>query len=126
MQAEETTIFSIANISDLIEKVNQETADVLYISDKIHLPKDAEVKSFYWTDFTLIPQKNIKKTCKDNVSLSLPEDIKSYDFFVYNERKNLLLPFKKNDYLMDKDGYTTFNGKNYFYYDSDGNELKKF
>ncbi|MEI7563994.1 MAG: hypothetical protein WCJ39_10625 [bacterium] len=49
---------------------------------------------------------------------------KNFDFFVYNERTNEMVPFKKNDVMMfdHGEGYLTFDGKNYIYYDDNGCE----
>jgi len=119
-------IHVVNNVSDLIKKINQDAMDVLFISDKKNLPKNWEIRHCYRTDFVLATKKDIKKICKKDKKITAPKDIQWCDFFVYNERKNIILPFKKNDYLMDKDGYTTFDGKQYFYYDNDGNELGAF
>jgi len=114
---------TINRIEKIIENTNQETADLLYISSKIHMPAKSEIKKCYREDFVLVPKNKIKKICADNKKIHLPQEYKNHDFFVYNQRKNQIVPFKENDYLMDKDGYLTFDGKSYIQYDNDGNEL---
>jgi len=113
-------------MDQIIEKVNQEASDVLYISDKVHMPEKLKIKNCYREDFVLIPKNQVKKKCIEDQKINLIQEYQKYGFFVYNERKHQLVPFKQNDYLMDKDGYLTFDGKRYFYYDNDGNELWSF
>ncbi len=113
-------------IQGIIIRVNEEAADALYISDDIKIPETSKIKRCYRTDFVLIPKKEVKKKCIENKKLHLSKEDQTYEFFVYNERKHQIVPFKENDYLMDKDGYLTFDGKSYIQYDNDGNELWRF
>jgi len=116
----------ITSIAQVIENTNQDTADVLYISDGVKTTEKSKIKRYYREDFVLVRQNEVKKICDDDKKLQLPKNHNNHDFFVYNERKHQIIPFKKNDYLMDKDGYLTFDGTSYFYYDNDGNELWNF
>jgi hypothetical protein len=48
------------------------------------------------------------------------------DFFVYNERTEELVPFKKDDCMLYDSGYLKFDGNNYCSYDDNGNEVGNF
>lgn len=80
----------------------------------------------YWTDFTLKTKKEAEKLM-DEKPIVLSPNYKNYDFFVYNERTNELVPFKKNDFMMfdHGDGYLTFDGMSYIYYDDNGYEKSR-
>jgi hypothetical protein len=79
----------------------------------------------YRTDFELKDKKAAKKISKEKKILIAPK-YKNADFFVYNERKEELVPFKKNDYLMYDRGYFTFDGTSYISYDDNGEEIGRF
>lgn len=97
------------DLDAIIQQVNQETSDVLYISDFVHIPNEKNIRRLYREDFTLVQKKDLQAICTKDKNIQISEHATKSDFFVYNERKHLLIPFKKNDYLMDKDGYLTFD-----------------
>ncbi|MEI6672036.1 MAG: hypothetical protein WCL02_01400 [bacterium] len=116
-------------MQELIKINNEETKDqlqdTLYIADNIFIPEKKDIKRCYRTNFTLKTQKETKRLSKEKKIVINPK-YKDSDFFVYNERTNELVPFKKNDYLMYEHGYFTFDGINYLSYDDNGNEISKF
>lgn len=96
-------------------------SDLLYISDCVHLPEKQDIKRCYRTDFRLLTNKEAKKICTSKKGVFIDKEYKDNAFFVYNERKEELVPFKKNDYLMNEKEYLTYDGKKYLYFDNDGN-----
>ncbi len=121
-----TKIPSFTNVKEVITVTNDELlVDIFYKSDSTHIPKKKDIARCYRTDFTLKNKKEAKILVKENAILISPKH-ENVDFFVYNERTNELVPFKKNDYLMYEHEYLTFDGKNYITYDNDGNEIGRF
>lgn len=116
---------NIRSVRELINLTNTQLDDALYITEDIFIPQKKDIKRCYRTDFELKTQKEAKKIMSEK-KIFLSSKHKHADFFVYNERKEELLPFKKNDYLMHDHGYFTFDGKNYVSYDDSGREVGRF
>ena len=116
---------NFTNVEDVITVTNSQLgATMLYIADNVFIPKKNEICRCYRSneDFVLKTREEAKKLIKDKKVMDNHRDETS-DFFVYNERKEELLPFKKNDYLMYEHGYFTFDGTTYFSYDDNGHEI---
>jgi len=120
-----TKAYHISNVEELIAVTNNQLEDTLYIADGVIIPDKKDISRCYRSDFTLKTKEEAKKIIKDN-KVTIHHKYKESDFFVYNERKEQLLPFKKNDYLIYDHGYFTFDGEHYFSYDDTGNEIGKF
>lgn len=108
-------------IHNITEVIAGKVSDLLYISEKVHMPEKKNIKRCYWTDFRLLPNKEAKKVCEEKKGITIDKEFEDHEFFVYNENKNTLLPFKKNDYLMNEKEYMTYDGEKYLYFDNDGN-----
>ncbi|MEI6774344.1 MAG: hypothetical protein WCL18_06225 [bacterium] len=121
----ETKTYHITNVEELIAVTNDQLEDTLYIADGVIIPDKKDISRCYRSDFTLKTKKEAQKIIK-NKKATIDYTNKESDFFVYNERKEQLLPFKKNDYLIYDHGYFTFDGKDYLSYDDNGNEVGKF
>ena len=105
------------DIQELIMVTNSELEDILYIGKKID-------GRHCWSDFTFKTKEEASTLSKNNkIKVSKNKDS---DFFVYNERTEELVPFKKNDYLMYDRGYVAFDGEKYLSYDDNGNEVGDF
>lgn len=128
-EVQDTKVLHIMSVQELIKINNDETKDqlqdTLYIADNISVPEKKDIKRCYWTNFTLKTQKEAQKLVNEKKIIISPK-YKDSDFFVYNERTNELVPFKKNDYLMYEHGYFTFDGIHYLSYDDNGIEISKF
>jgi len=120
-----TTGNKVCTVEKLIAKTNNQLGDALYIAEDIFIPQKKDIKRCYRTDFELKTKEEAKKIIKEKKILISPK-YKDADFFVYNERKEELVPFKKNDYLMNDRGYFTYDGTSYISYDDDGREIDRF
>ncbi len=103
------------------EMIHEEVKDVLYISETVHMLNKKDIGRCYWTDFRLLTNREAKKLCKNNKHLHIDDSDLHHQFFVYNEKRGELVPFRKNEYLMNEKEYMTFDGTRYIYYDNDGN-----
>jgi len=113
-------IHNIGNVEKFIHVANTELADMFYIS----LDEKKEERS-YRNDFKVFNTKELKKLIQGK-DIQVPANYKEFKCLIYNERKEKILPFKKDDYLMHDRGYFTFDGKKYFSYDDNGNEIENF
>lgn len=111
---------NIHNVERFMEIANSELADMLYIS----IDEKKEKRS-YRNDFKVFNKQELKTFIHDK-KITLSEKYKDFSCFIYNEREEKILPFKKNDYLMHDRGYFTFDGMRCFSYDDNGNELENF
>ena len=117
---------SFTNVKEVITVTNDELfEDVFYKSDSTHIPEKKDIARCYRSNFKLKTKKEAEKIIKEK-KIAISEEDKNADFFVYNERTNGLVPFKKNDYLMYEHEYLTFDGTNYITRDNDGNEIGRF
>ena len=115
--------YNFTNVKEVISITNKEIIDdMLYIADDIFIPEKKNMARCYRSNFTLKSKDDVKKMVHKK-KIVLPKKIKDADFFVYNEKTEQLLPFKKNDYLIYEHGYFTFDGKNYISYDDNGMEV---
>ena len=128
-----STAHAFTNVGEIIDFTNDNLGDNMYIwarddvqERKSFIPEKKDIWRMYWTDFTLKTKKEAKKLM-DEKPIVLSPNYKNYDFFVYNERTNELVPFKKNDFMMfdHGDGYLTFDGMSYIYYDDNGYEKSR-
>ncbi len=118
--------YNFTNVKEVISITNKEIIDdMLYIADDIFIPEKKNMARCYRSNFTLKSKDDVKKMVHKK-KIVLPKKIKDADFFVYNEKTEQLLPFKKNDYLIYEHGYFTFDGKNYISYDDNGMEVWRF
>ena len=101
--------------------IHDEVKDVLYISETVHMPDKKDIGRCYRTDFRLLTNREAKRLCDKNDDLHIGETYVNHQFFVYNERRRELVPFKKKEYLMSEKEYMTYDGTKYVYYDNDGN-----
>jgi len=126
-KAEWATIkaYHISSVEELIAVTNDQLEDTLYIADGVIIPDKRDISRCYRSDFTLKTKQEAKKIIKDKKA-TIHHKYKESNFFVYNERKEQLLPFKKNDYLIYDHWYFTFDGFFYLSYDDNGNEVGKF
>lgn len=108
-------------IREITEMTSDDVSDLLYISETVHLPEKKDIKRCYRTDFRLLTNQEAQRICKRKEGIYIGQIYKNNQFFVYNERREELVPFKQNDYLMNEKEYMTFDGKKYIYYDNDGN-----
>lgn len=115
----------VRSLEELIALTNTQLDDALYIAEDIFLPQKEHIKHCYRTDFELKTHVEAKKIIQEK-KLFLSSKYKNADFFVYNDRREELMPFKKNDYLMHDRGYFTFDGINYISYDDSGREIGRF
>ena len=118
---------TFANVNEIITVTNNEIADDMDDTLYMHLPEKKDIGRCYrWKkDFTLKTKKEAKKIIKEK-KIEISQEDAQADFFVYNEKTNQLLPFKKNDYLMYEHEYLTFDGINYISRDNEGNEIGRF
>lgn len=121
----DTTINHVLTVEDLVVKTNSQLDDALYIANNVFIPEKKDIRRCYRTDFQLKTKGEAEQIVKEKKILISPT-YKDADFFVYNERTEELVPFKKNDYLMDDQGYFTYDGKNYISYDNNGGEIGRF
>jgi hypothetical protein len=95
------------NVGEIIDFTNDTLGDNMYIGEKddqlpeskSFMPEKKDIGRCYWTDFTLKTKKEAEKLM-DQKPIILSPSYKNYDFFVYNERTNEMVPFKKNDFMM--------------------------
>ena len=121
---------SIANAYDgktikkIIDDTNENLHDSMYIWEHIFLQDKKSIGRCYRTDFSLKTRKEVQKLSNEK-NIVLSPRYKHVDLFVYNERTDEIVPFKKNDVLMydHGEGYLTFDGTNYIYYDDNGIEI---
>ncbi len=117
--------YHITNVEELIAVTNDQLEDILYIADDVFIPEKKNIGRCYRSDFKLKTKAEAKELIR-NKKARFSNKNKDTDFFVYNERTKELIPFKKNDYLIYDRGYFTFDGKDYFSYDDNGNEIWRF
>lgn len=114
---------TFTNVGDIIDFTNDNLGENMYIGERRpFIPEKKDIWRIYWTDFILKTKKEAKKIMeKEWLHIAVDKDI---DFYVYNERANEIVPFKKNDFMMfdHGEGYLTFDGKSYIYYDDNGYE----
>lgn len=107
-----------------LEAIKLRLHDALYIGDK-NIPNKKDIGRCYRSDFSLKTRNEVETLVAEHKKIQYIKD-KNADFFVYNERYNDVIPFKKNDYLIYDRGYLTSDGTNYISYDDNGNELWRF
>ena len=110
----------IDNVEEFVTIANTELADMFYIS-----VDDKKEERSYRIDFKVFEKQELQKLIKDK-DIKIPETYKKFRCFIYNENKEKILPFKKDDYLMHDRGYFTFDGTKCFSYDDNGNEIQNF
>lgn len=120
-----TKAYHFTNVDEVINVTNDQLEDTFYIADDIFVPEKKNIARCYRSDFKLKTREEAQKTVNKNPVLISPK-YKDTDFFVYNERTDELVPFKKNDYLIYEHGYFTFDGTDYISYDDNGHEIWKF
>lgn len=98
---------------------NGDIKDLFYIGDKLQ-----GGRNYRW-DFSFKTKEEAEKLVKNTKAKIIHKD-KISDFFVYNERTEELVPFKKDDCMLYDSGYLKFDGKEYLSYDDIGNEVWKF
>ena len=113
-------ISHISNVEEFVKIANTELADTFYIS----VDEKREERS-YRNDFKVFEKQELQKLIHDK-NIKIPETYKKFRCFIYNENKEKILPFKKDDYLMHDRGYFMFDGTRYFSYDDNWNELWNF
>ena len=118
----DTKAYNFMNVEQVIKATNPQLEEILYIAADVAIPKKNTIERCYRTDFTLKTKKEAKELIKNKHAIFSMRN-KENDFFVYNEKTEELLPFKKNDYLIYEHGYFTFDGTNYISYDDNGNEI---
>ncbi|MCX6823953.1 MAG: hypothetical protein NT085_02405 [candidate division SR1 bacterium] len=131
-EAQNVATHAFTNVGDIIDFTNDNLGETIYIGardtveKKSFIPEKKDIGRMYWTDFTLKTKKEAQKLI-DKKSIVLSPKYKNYDFYVYNERTNEIVPFKKNDFMMfdHGDGYLTFDGTSYIYYDDNGYEKSR-
>ncbi len=116
---------TVVSTEEIITVTNDQVGDVLYISEKIHMPETKDIKRVYRSDFELKSRKDAEELVKQKKAIFYHKD-KESDFFVYNEKAGELIAFKKNDYLIYPQGYLTFDGRDYISYDDLGDEIGRF
>jgi len=110
--------YHFMNIEELITITNSELEDIFYIG------KNKHERNYRW-DFSLKTQQEVMDLHKKNTS-KISHTGKEYTVFVYNERTEEAVPFKENDCIMYDRGYVSFDGKKYYSYDDNGNEVGFF
>lgn len=116
--------YDVKTVKDISTDTNENLHDSMYIWEHIFLQDKKSIGRCYRPDFSLKSREEVQKISnKKNIVLS--PRYKHADFFVYNERTDEIVPFKKNDVLIYENGsgYLTFDGKNYLYYDDNGIEI---
>lgn len=113
-------VLKIHTIEEFVQMTNTELADMLYIS----VPEKTQKRN-YRNDFKLLSNKELQEFIKDK-KIKAPETQKECWLFVYNLKTDKVSPFKKDEYLMSDTGYMTFDGKTYYGYNDNGDELRKF
>jgi len=108
-------------IHNIVNTTYDSLSDLLYISERVHIPEKENIQRCYWTDFRLLSNQDAMKIAKKIGWITIEGENMYYDFFVYNDRKREIVPFKKNDYLMNEKEYMTYDGEKYIYIDNDGN-----
>ena len=87
------------------------------------IAKKKEINKYYLANFTLKSKKEAQDLVRHKNARFSGRNHNA-DFFVHDEKTRKLIPFKKNDYLMYDNGYITFDGKSYIFYDNNGNEKR--
>ena len=88
-----------------------------------HIPEKNKINKYYLANFTLKSKKEAQDLVRHKNARFSGRNHNA-DFFVHDEKTRKLIPFKKNDYLMYDNGYITFDGKSYIFYDNNGNEKR--
>lgn len=107
------------------EENNDDTADDMDTTEEtIYVPEKNEIGKYYEGDFTLKSRKEAGDMVRNKIARFAGRSRKA-DFFVYSEKKRILIPFKKNDYIAYDNGYFTYDGKNYIHRDNNGIERRR-
>lgn len=117
VEKENKQVRNISNVEEFVQIANTELADMFYIS----VDEKREERS-YRNDFKVFQKQELQEMIKEK-DIKIPESYKKFRCFIYNERKEKILPFKKDDYLMHDRGYFMFDGTKCLSYDDNGNEL---
>lgn len=111
---------AISDMKEFVAVANTELAEMLFISTA-----EKQADRSYRDDFKVLSKKQLQELIKDKI-VNVPEAYKAYTYFVYNERKEKVLPLKKDDYLTHEHGHFTFGGKDCVSHDNNGDEIFKF
>lgn len=127
-EEQDTKVHAFTNVGEIIGFTNDNLGDTMYIGERDgqFIPEKKNIGRCYRTDFTLKTKKEAQKILDEKAILISPQ-YKNSDFFVYNERTNEMVPFKKNDFIMFDHGewYLTFDGTSYIYYDDNGYKVNE-
>ena len=85
------------------------------------MPEKKHIKRCYRKNFIFLRNERAKEVCKKRKGIFIAKEHENTEYFVYNPDDKELVPFKKQDYLMNDSGYMTTDGKKYYYYDNNGN-----